>query len=158
MPDFDPQTPDFKQNEFGGILGGAIRRDKSFFFSSYEGRRLRRGITSDPVMVPTLQERGGDFSAGPTFTGVLSDDAVATRLGSRRGCASAVAARGGAGLATGTPDVSIFPGNVIPPECFDPTAVDLMGEFVPLSNVGSQTLLTVPEARVRHDQFTLRLD
>ena len=44
---FDPETPDFKQNEFGGILGGAIRRDKTFFFSSYEGRRLRQGITSD---------------------------------------------------------------------------------------------------------------
>ena len=33
-----------------------------------------------------------------------------------------------------------------------------MGEFVPLPNVGSQTFLSVPEARVRHDQITLRLD
>ena len=144
---FDPETPDFKQNEFGGILGGAIRRDKTFFFSSYEGRRLRRGITSDLVTVPTQQEREGDFSAGPTFTGVLSDDAVATKLGSRPGCASAVAASGGAGIATGTPYASIFPGNVIPPQCFDPTAADLMGKFVPLSNVGAQTFLSAPEAK-----------
>ena len=144
---FDPETPDFKQNEFGGVLGGAIRRDKTFFFSSYEGRRLRQGITSDPVTVPTLQERGGDFSAGPAFTGVLSDDAVATRLASRPGCASAVAANGGAAIAAGTPYASIFPGNVIPAACFDPTASDLMGEFVPLSNVGAQTFLSVPEAK-----------
>ena len=155
---FDPEKSDFKQNDFGGILGGAIRRDKTFFFSSYEGRRLRQGITSDPVTVPTQQERGGDFSAGPTFTGVLSDDAVATRLSSRPGCASAVAASGGAGIATGTPYASIFPGNVIPPECFDPTAADLMGEFVPLSNVGAQTFLSAPEAKARQDQVTLRLD
>ncbi len=155
---FDPETPDFKQNEFGGILGGAIRRDKTFFFSSYEGRRVRQGITSDAVPVPTQQERGGDFSAGPAFTGVLSDDAVATKLGSRPGCASAVAANGGAAIATGTPYASIFPGNVIPAACFDPTAADLMGKFVPLPNVGAQTFLSVPEAKVRQDQITLRLD
>ena len=71
---------------------------------------LRQGITSDAVTVPTQQERGGDFSAGPAFTGVLSDDAVATKLGSRPGCTSAVAANGGAAIATGTPYASIFPG------------------------------------------------
>ena len=155
---FDPETPDFKQNEFGGILGGAIRRDKTFFFSSYEGRRVRQGITSDAVPVPTQQERGGDFSAGPAFTGILSDNAVATKLGSRPGCTSAVAANGGAAIATGTPYASIFPGNVIPASCFDPTAADLMNEFVPLPNVGAQTFLSVPEAKVRQDQITLRLD
>src|SRR6478672_1578298 len=126
---FDPETPDFKQNDFGGVLGGPIWRDKTFFFVSYEGRRLRQGITSDPVTVPTQLERGGDFSAGSTFTGVLSDDAVATRLSSRPGCDSAVAASGGAGIATGTPYANIFPGNVIPSECFDPTAADLMDKF-----------------------------
>lgn len=60
---FDPQKPDFKQNEFGGTLGGAVQKDRSFFFVSYEGRRMRRGITSDTVAVPTLLERQGDFSA-----------------------------------------------------------------------------------------------
>ena len=155
---FDPNTPDFKQNEFGGVFGGAIRRDKTFFFLSYEGRRLRRGITSDPVTVPTLQERAGDFSSGPTFTGVLSDDAVATRLAGRPGCASAVAANGGAGIAAGTPYASIFPGNIIPAPCFDGTASDLMGEFVPQSNLGGQTFLSVPESKGRMDQATLRLD
>ena len=155
---FDPNTPDFKQNEFGGVFGGAIRRDKIFFFLSYEGRRLRRGITSDPVTVPTLQERAGDFSSGPPFTGVLSDDAVATRLAGRSGCTSAVAANGGAGISAGTPYASIFPGNVIPAPCFDGTASDLMGEFVPQSNLGDQTFLSVPESKGRMDQATLRLD
>src|SRR5207244_3726911 len=60
---FDPEKPDFQQNEFGGTVGGAIRKDKTFFFSSYEGRRLRRGITSDPVSVPTLQERSEEHTS-----------------------------------------------------------------------------------------------
>jgi len=155
---FDPEKPDFQQNEFGGTVGGAIRKDKTFFFSSYEGRRLRRGITSDPVSVPTLQERQGDFSSGPSFSGVLGDDAVATTLNSRPGCAGAVAANGGTAIAAGTPYASIFPGNIIPSQCFDPTAADLLGALVPLPNVGAQTFLSSPNARVRQDQFAVRLD
>jgi hypothetical protein len=49
---FDPAVPDFKQNEFGGTLGGPVRRDKTFFFGSYEGRRQRRGITSSRFRCP----------------------------------------------------------------------------------------------------------
>ncbi|PYX84720.1 MAG: hypothetical protein DMG70_05715 [Acidobacteria bacterium] len=85
---FDPEKPDFKQNEFGGTLGGPVRRDKTFFFSSYEGRRVRNGVTSDSVTVPTTQERSGNFSAGQPFTGVLQDATVATELKTRPGCAS----------------------------------------------------------------------
>ena len=155
---FDPETPDFKQNEFGGNLGGALKRNKTFFFSSYEGRRLRRGITSDPVTVPTQQERGGDFSAGPVFSGVIGDQGVATKLNSRGGCSAAVSARGGVPIDAGIPYSGIFPGNVIPVECFDRTAADLAMEFVPLGNADGQTFLSVPEARVRQDQITLRLD
>jgi Carboxypeptidase regulatory-like domain/TonB dependent receptor/TonB-dependent Receptor Plug Domain len=33
--------PPLRQNDFGGTLGGPIRKDKTFFFFSYEGLRLR---------------------------------------------------------------------------------------------------------------------
>ena len=155
---FDPTTADFKQNDFGGTLGGAIRKDKTFFFASYEGRRVRRGIASDPVIVPTAQERTGDFSAGSAFTGVLNSATVAQALANRSGCAAAVQASGGAVIAAGTPYAAIFPGNVIPPECFDPTAADLMNQFVPLGTSGSNVFRAVPDARVRQDQVTFRGD
>jgi len=155
---FDPGKPDFKQNEFGGTLGGPIRHGKTFFFTSYEGRRLRDGITSDSVSVPTLQERAGDFSSGQPFTGVLQDATVATALNNRPGCAAAVNALGGAPVAAGTAYSGIFPGNIIPPECFDQTAADLMTQFVPLSNFGGQAYRAVPDAKVRQDQITSRLD
>ena len=35
--------PDFQQNQFGGTLGGPIKKDKTFFFGSYEGRRIKPG-------------------------------------------------------------------------------------------------------------------
>ena len=53
--------PHFRENQFGGILGGPIKRDHTFFFVDYQGTRLRNGHT-DLVTVPTPAERVGDFS------------------------------------------------------------------------------------------------
>lgn len=54
--------PAFAQNQFGGSLGGPIKKNKLFYFGNYEGYRRRR---TDPSVntVPTLAMRGGDFSA-----------------------------------------------------------------------------------------------
>jgi hypothetical protein len=32
---FDPEVPEFVQNQFGGTFGGPLRRDRTFFFASY---------------------------------------------------------------------------------------------------------------------------
>ncbi|HMJ21584.1 MAG TPA: carboxypeptidase regulatory-like domain-containing protein, partial [Terriglobales bacterium] len=126
---FDSEKPDFKQNQFGGTFGGPIKKDKTFFFASYEGRRIRQGISSDAFLVPTAEERGGDFSGQSAFSGALSDQTVADTLNARPGCATAVGAAGGAPLAPGTNFADIFPGNQIPSACMDPTSVDLMNQF-----------------------------
>jgi hypothetical protein len=51
----------FVQNQFGGAVGGAIIKNRTFVFGSYEGFRLRQG-TPFNTTVPTTAERGGDFS------------------------------------------------------------------------------------------------
>ena len=53
--------PDFKQNQFGGTIGGAIFKDKTFFFTDYQGHRETQGQTALST-VPTLKMRSGDFS------------------------------------------------------------------------------------------------
>jgi hypothetical protein len=45
-----------RQNDFGGVIGGPIIKDRTFFFFSYEGLRLRQPVTKI-VAVPTLQAR-----------------------------------------------------------------------------------------------------
>jgi hypothetical protein len=53
--------PDFKQNQFGGTLGGAIFKDKTFFFGDYQGHREELAQTFLST-VPSVAMRRGDFS------------------------------------------------------------------------------------------------
>ncbi len=99
--------PPYKQNQFGGTFGGPIRRDKTFFFASYEGTRTRLG-RSFTSSVPTLEVRNGDFNRiRPVF------DPATT---------------------VGTPTSFTrqqFPGNIIPRNRWDPLFPKLL-ELYPL--------------------------
>jgi len=161
---FDTEKPDFQQNQFGGTFGGPIKKDRTFFFTSYEGRRIRQGIPSDSVSVPTVQEHPtssqpfADFSDTSPFAGTLSDDYVAGVMNARPGCSTAVAAAGGAPIAAGTAWSSIFPNNVIPSPCMDQTALDLFSQYVPLPNTPDGFYQVAPVHRDRTDQFTVKVD
>src|SRR6266404_853479 len=62
--------PPYTQNQFGGTVGGAVFKNKTFVFGSYEGYRQRAGSVFTTT-VPTAAERGGNFGdlckAGFTF-------------------------------------------------------------------------------------------
>ncbi len=62
---FQLERPPFKLNQFGGTFGGPIRKDKTFFFYSYQGTIQRS--TPSPVSFQTFTEaqRRGDFSGVP---------------------------------------------------------------------------------------------
>jgi hypothetical protein len=59
---FAPQKEELKQNQYGGTIGGPLVHNRAYFFTYYEGLRENQDITHG-VVVPTLAERSGDFSA-----------------------------------------------------------------------------------------------
>ncbi len=161
---FNSTRPQWNQNQFGGTIGGPVKKDSSFFFVSYEGRRIRQGIPGDVLNVPTPAQRGGDFSGVGGFAngGSISDAFVATALNGRANggtsCPNAINALGGTTPAAGAAWSSIFPTGVIPTACQDPVAVNLMQQFVPSQNVGTGLNQAVPVSTDNEDQFTVRFD
>ena len=59
---FAPRKEDLKQNQYGGTIGGPLVHNRAYFFTYYEGLRENQDITHG-VVVPTVAERNGDFSA-----------------------------------------------------------------------------------------------
>ena len=62
------RIPPFRQNQFGAGFGGPIRRDKTFFFTEFEGFRIRQSLTNT-TLLPAAAERQGDFSGTNPATG-----------------------------------------------------------------------------------------
>ncbi len=54
-------SPPFRENQFGGAVGGPIVKDKTFFFVNYDGQRIRNSLPQ-LFSVPTAAERSGDLS------------------------------------------------------------------------------------------------
>ena len=53
---------DLKRNQFGGTLGGPIRKDKIFFFLAYQGQKQIQAVPDVDIPVYTPQELQGNFS------------------------------------------------------------------------------------------------
>jgi hypothetical protein len=175
--------PAFNQNQFGGTFGGPIKKDKTFFFASYEGRRIRQGVVSQQVTVPTASDMSGDFSSGAPFSGSLIDPTVASLLQSRCGSGNANPALnanqqalladvingtppaalgpGATGIPYNSPNLpqySLFPNNKIPTQCYDPVAVSLAQLYVPGAGGSASQVVTVPKKTDRGDQFQIKVD
>lgn len=125
---FSTRVPKLRYNQFGATLGGPIRKDKAFFFGSYQ--RLERNADSivSSAFPPTAAERTGDFSA--------SRDA-----------------RPNDPANGGLP----FPGGLIPPSRIDPIATKLTAKF-PLPNQSNGSFIAQQPIPLSSDNIMGRVD
>ena len=116
--------PAFTQNQYGVNAGGPIKRDKTFIYAAWEDFSQRQGTTGT-YSVPTLAMRAGDFSSLRSASGApitVYDPLTTCGQYSNPACAS-----GQTVLRTA------FPGNIVPANRFDKTALAML-KYWPLPN------------------------
>src|SRR5262245_27187943 len=121
--------PDYRRNQYGGMLGGPIVKDRTFFFADYQGQRqsIGRTVTSN---VPTLAERSGVFRQN------IYDPA--TTVGNTR---------------------QQFANNTIPRSAMDPVALALLERFpLPTNSATANNYTRTDNEIVNQDQGEVRLD
>jgi hypothetical protein len=70
---FDAQgKPELRRHQFGGSLGGPIRKDRTFFFGNYEGLRETRGVTVTNTTLSDEARRGNLVSGAVTVDPVIA--------------------------------------------------------------------------------------
>jgi len=146
--------PAWVQNQFGSAVGGPLRlpyrrgHNRTFWFTSWEGFRLRTGEPFTAT-VPTAAERTGDFSAINT---TIMDP-----------CAGSVNGMGACPGSTAAP--TVFQGNVIPADRISPTSKALLNLWPVANDVGVVTpsgtinnFNTVARTGGNHNQVVARVD
>src|SRR5580700_6669050 len=155
---FDGTRGVFEQNQFGGVIGGPIEKNKVFFFADYQGTRTVQGIASPETSVPSLQDRAGNLSdIASTLTGTVSGPYTAKLLTQKLGYS---VSEGEPYYTPGCTSAAncALPNAVIPAKAWSSPAAQLL-QYIPQPNSGTDSFATsaYPET-VRDDKAGARVD
>jgi hypothetical protein len=132
---FSQTRGDFHQNQYGGTIGGPIRRDRLFFFADYQGTKQTVGVDSGLIPVPTVADRGGNLSdISSQLSGTVNGAYFASLLSQELGH---TVAAGESYYVPGctTSAQCVLPNAVIPQSAFSPPAQHLLA-YIPAPNSG----------------------
>lgn len=130
---FDPsRVPPYRHNQFGATLGGPIKSNRTFFFGSYEGLRVRQSLTQE-FSVPSMAVRAGDFSGLAPIYDPLSTGTSGARTS--------------------------FSNNRITPTRLDPIALAFIQKLPTPNRPGEvRNLLATPTLKNENNQGVLKVD
>ncbi len=155
---FSPERGIYRQNQFGGTVGGPIKKNKVFFFLDYQGTRNFQGQDTGLIQVMSLAERQGNFSdAASTLTGTVSGPYIANLLQNKLGYAvSANEPYYTPGCSSG--NQCVFPNAIIPKSVWSTPATNLL-QYIPLPNDGPDTYTSGAYGEIlRDDKGSARFD
>jgi hypothetical protein len=167
----------FRRNQFGGVFGGPILKNRLFFFVDYQGTRESRGTSSGTVLLPSLQEKSGNFSDVSTtgyapLTGVVrgdnnpADGAMPTVLSQRLGypvtSGEPYWVPGCNTQADALAGMCVFPNQTIPQSAWSPASKALL-KFLPAPTAltpGGQPFFSTTslDTTTTDDKFAPRID
>ncbi len=155
---FAPARANYDRNQFGGTGGGALRKDRAFFFVDYQGTRMTRGVDTGLISVPSLANRAGDFSdIASSLTGTVNGQAWADRLSSKLGY---TVVPGEPYYTPGcvTSAQCVLPNAQIPRSAWAVPATNLLS-YIPTPNQGSRIFSTSAyDQTLRDDKGAVRID
>jgi len=165
---FSPTRGAYRQNQFGGTLGGPVRRDKVFYFLDYQGTRQTQGIDTPVISVPSNADRAGDLSdlapnnfydsttnqpltfvSGPYLANLLSQ-----KLGYTVSSGEAYDYPGCA--ATGA-QLCVLPNAVIPTSAWSVPAQRML-QYIPAPNTANGFATSAYNQTLRDDKAGARMD
>jgi hypothetical protein len=155
---FSPDRAAFDRNQFGGTLGGPVRKQAIHFFVDYQGTQMTEGIETGLISVPSELERTGDLSdRASSLTGSVSGPYLAGQLAQKLGYAVNSGERyyfPGCTMAS----QCVFPNAQIPQSAWSAPALALL-QYIPQANQGSAIFSSSSENEaLRDDKGAMRMD
>ncbi len=155
---FSTDRAAFDRDQFGGTLGGPVRKLAIHFFADYQGTRMTEGIETGRISVPTELERTGDFSdRASSLTGAVSGPYLAGLLAQKLGYAVSSGERyyfSGCTSAT----QCVFPNAQIPQSAWSAPALALI-QHIPQANQGAAIFSSSSgNEALRDDKGAMRID
>jgi hypothetical protein len=148
---FAATVPKLVFNQFGGIVGGPIRKNKLFFFADYQGTRNRsQSIYNDTL--PTAQELQGNFA--DVLGAAVGTDALGRTIYQNEIFDPATTR-----VVNGSVVRDPFSGNMIPQNRWDPAGAKVAALYAQPTKAGlSQNYYSLQPGGLNHDQADGRVD